>query len=731
MPTPSALSPARTEPMYASVGAEVPRGPGWTFEPKFDGIRVLAFASADGVRLVTRNGKDKAFQFPEVVAALDALRRRARRPLVLDGEVVAIERPGTAGRFQALQARMHARDAAHVARVAEKDPAVLVAFDLLQDGARVLTGEPWSARRARLERLVPADASGPVRVSETTPDGAAMLRRARRVGWEGVIAKRTDARYLPGARSRDWLKLKLQHRAEFVVGGWTDPRNSRPYVGALLLGYFDDAGALHYAGHMGGGFTHEGLRAMRQRLDRLARRTPPFVDPPRTNEPAHWVRPEIVVEVKFAEWTADARLRQPIFLGVRDDKPAREVRLERESIQDWAMAIDGAKPKAKRAARSAGTANGRRRATTDGGPPPKTKVASRGARSTTKSARATSRSRSASTSPAGTKTRASTTRKSARASGSVHDQLARIERDGGDGEVVFDSGARQRVTSLDKIYFPEAGVTKGAVMRYYARVADAILPAIADRPLALKRYPEGIDGVSFYQQKAPDELPDGVRVAEVETEGEGRAPRLIGGNLETLVHCVQLGAIAVHAWMSRLRTLEHADFSLIDLDPGDDVAFVQVVELARTTVAVLKELGLNAAVKTSGSSGIHLCVPLAKRTSYETSTRLAERVAQELIERHPDVATMERRINKRPRRSVYVDVQQNAMGKSVVAPYSVREKAAATVSAPLRASELRASLRLQAFTVETEPRRLSRIGDLWGDAMRAGNGARQIRSALE
>jgi bifunctional non-homologous end joining protein LigD len=330
--------------MYASVGDDVPRGSGWTFEPKFDGIRVLAFASADGVRLVTRNGKDKSFQFPEVVAALDALRRRARRPLVLDGEVVAIERPGTAGRFQSLQSRMHAKDAAHVARVAAKDPAVLVAFDLLQDGARVLTDEPWSTRRQRLERLLPADASGPVRASETTPDGDAMLRRAQRAGWEGVIAKRTDARYLPGARSRDWLKLKLQHRAEFVVGGWTEPRNSRPHLGALLLGYFDDAGALHYAGHMGGGFTHEGLRLMRQRLDRLARRTPPFVDPPRTNEPAHWVRPSIVVEVKFAEWTADGRLRQPIFLGVRDDKPAREVRLERESIQDWAMAIGSERP---------------------------------------------------------------------------------------------------------------------------------------------------------------------------------------------------------------------------------------------------------------------------------------------------------------------------------------------------------------------------------------------------
>jgi len=184
-----------------------------------------------------------------------------------------------------------------------------------------------------------------LRLGETSVHGARMLARARRAGWEGIIAKRTDARYQSGARSGDWLKLKLQFRAEFVVGGFTEPRNSRPHLGALLLGAHDASGRLIYVGHMGGGFDRVGLRAMRARLDKLERRTSPFEVAPRTNEPAHWVSPKLVVEIKFAEWTSDGRLRQPIFLGVRDDKAARDVTLEGVSMQRWGtgeMANDAA-----------------------------------------------------------------------------------------------------------------------------------------------------------------------------------------------------------------------------------------------------------------------------------------------------------------------------------------------------------------------------------------------------
>jgi bifunctional non-homologous end joining protein LigD len=196
----------------------------------------------------------------------------------------------------------------------------------------------WTERREHLEALFASvgELGAPaVILGATSPRGAMMLARARRAGWEGIIAKRTDAQYQLGARSDDWLKLKLQFRAEFVVGGYTEPRKTRPHLGALLLGAYDSAGSLVYVGHMGGGFDREGLRAMRERLERIERRTPPFVEAPRTNEPAHWVAPKLVVEVKFAEWTADAKLRQPIFLGIRDDKAPRDVTIEGVSLQRW------------------------------------------------------------------------------------------------------------------------------------------------------------------------------------------------------------------------------------------------------------------------------------------------------------------------------------------------------------------------------------------------------------
>jgi len=154
----------------------------------------------------------------------------------------------------------------------------------------------------------------------------------RKNGWEGVIAKRVDAPYEPGRRSRNWLKLKIEHRQEFVVGGFTEPRNSREHLGAILLGYYDAAGALIYAGHTGGGFSRKTLDDMHRRLVRLERKRCPFLKEPRTNERAHWVQPRIVVEVKFNEWTAEGKLRQPIFLGVRDDKDPRSVGREPESV---------------------------------------------------------------------------------------------------------------------------------------------------------------------------------------------------------------------------------------------------------------------------------------------------------------------------------------------------------------------------------------------------------------
>lgn len=314
-------------PMLATLGKAIPDEGDWTFEPKYDGIRVLAFVAPGAVRLITRNAKDKTKQFPEIVEELKKLPGRSKKPLVLDGEIVALI-DNQAARFQHLQGRMHVENARSIARLSEEQPAVFVAFDLLLDGAEALLAEPWEARRKHLEKRLGKKQLKHVWLTETTHDGAAMLAMASEQGWEGIIAKDVDSPYTPGKRSRSWLKLKLEKRQEFVVGGYTEPRKSRKHIGALLLGYYDDEDELVYVGHTGGGFSDKALAGMYKLLQPLERKTSPFTTTPKTNEKAHWVKPQIVVEVRYNEMTHVGKLRQPIFLGVRDDKDPHDVRLE-------------------------------------------------------------------------------------------------------------------------------------------------------------------------------------------------------------------------------------------------------------------------------------------------------------------------------------------------------------------------------------------------------------------
>ena len=709
----SARLPSATtlEPMYATIGTAAPTGAGWSFEPKYDGMRALAFVSPARVRLMTRNGKDKAKQFPEVAAALGTLGRRLGRRCIVDGEVVALER-NRPGHFQALQGRFHLKRGADIEAAMRASPAAIVIFDLLAIGDENLMNAPWTERRARLEQLLERAPEG-VRISEMSPNGARMLDRARKGGWEGVIAKRSEARYVPGARSRDWLKLKLQHRAEFVIGGYTEPRRTRSYLGAILLGYFDESGGLRYVGHTGGGFNRESLREMYEQLSRIEQPESPFTNTPRTNERAHWVKPRVVVEVKFAEWTSDGRLRQPIFLGTRDDKNAMDVHLEKESIQRYAN-----EPKASRQQRGAKRGVVRR-------PLREVKAAAkRGAKTPTKRAANAATKRGAATAAK----RGST--KKAAAMGQIEAQLGQLERERHDGTVTFGRGKSLQVSSLDKIFFEDSGTTKGDLMRYYAHVAPILLPLLEGRPLILKRYPNGIGGSSFFQQNAGT-TPAGVRVAEVQTEDGTRATRIVGGDLLTLLHTVQLGTIAIHPWQSRLPTIEYPDYSTIDLDPGKGVPFENVIELARRIRDELESLELTAALKTSGSRGLHIVVPVPARTTYARSAAVAEKIAAIVTAKYPRLATLERSLQRRPNGTIYVDAQQNARGKSVASAYSVRERAGAPVSAPLRWDELERKLQIQDFTIATMRRRIDAVGDLWGEALKRRNPSRTIDRVLE
>lgn len=688
---PSTASVPDLEPMYACIGTEIP-GEGWTFEPKYDGIRVLAFVTPSEVRLVTRNGKDKSQQFPEITEALESTAAKRKKSFVVDGEIVVLI-DGQPARFQELQSRLHVKDPHLIERYRTTTPACLILFDILMVGDKVLLDEPWLARRAELLKQFGKLTSDHIQITESIEGhGQKMLQLARKQGWEGIIAKRATSTYQPGVRSKSWLKLKVEFRQEFVVGGFTEPRNSRQYLGALLLGYFDH-GRLIYVGHAGGGFTGAELAEMYRRLKPLERKTSPFAEVPRTNEKVHWVKPEVVVEVKFSEWTADGKLRQPIYLGTRDDKDPQEVDREKESVQKKESRKTGSSAKVGSKSRA------RKRIHAE--------------RTLLPSARGTAAQRGRGTgSP-----RASELARLVRS-------LQEIEDDNGSGTIEVE-GKDLAVTNLNKVFFPRKKLTKGDLMRYHVTVAPLVLPVMKDRPLVLKRFPNGVEGPSFFQQNAGD-TPEGVRVEKIETRGGSTNLRIVGGDLYTLLYTVQLGSISVDPWHSRVRSLDFADYAIIDLDPGPRATFGRVIQVARLVKDTLDRLGLHAALKTSGSSGIHIYLPLPPKTPNESATLVAQIIATQVAEANPKVATIERAVKARAATAVYVDYLQNIIGKTVAGAYSARANPEALVSTPLEWEELADDLDPRDFTIETTPARFAKVGDIWAAALKKPNSLKAL-----
>jgi len=684
------------EPMYASIGTDIP-GEGWTFEPKYDGVRVLALVTSEDVGLITRNGKDKSAQFPEIVDALRAIAKKKKRSFVLDGEIVALI-DGEPARFQELQSRMHVQETHVIERYRSSAPVGLVLFDILMDGEDVLLDEPWSKRRARLVRQLRKSASERIRVTESVEgDGKKMLELARKQGWEGIIAKQMSSTYQPGVRSRAWLKLKIEFRQEFVVGGFTEPRNSRQHIGALLLGYFDHDRFI-YVGHTGGGFTGAGLAEMYRRLKPLERKTSPFAEVPKTNEKAHWVKPDVVVEVKFSEWTADGKLRQPIYLGTRDDKDPHEVGREGQSVQKGksGKAAKGSLPKS-----IASKSRARRRIYAERKLVPPKEDSQEGTKDRKNGApRPADRAR-------------------------IIQALQEIEKDSGSGTVEIGGDAKLAVTNLGKVFFRKKKLTKGDLMRYYATVAPLVLPVMKDRPLVLKRFPNGVGGQSFFQQNAGD-TPPGVRVETIETQGGSTNLRVVGGDIYTLLYTIQLGSISVDPWHARVQSLDFADYSILDLDPSARAPFSRVIEVARWVKEVLDQFGLHAGLKTSGSSGLHIYLPLPPKTPNEAATLVAQIIATRVAETHPKIATIERSVKARGATTVYVDYLQNIIGKTVAGAYSARANEDALVSTPLEWNELTDDLDPRDFTIETAPARFAEVGDIWSAALKKPNSLKAL-----
>jgi bifunctional non-homologous end joining protein LigD len=599
-----ARAAASYEPMLATQAEEVPTGSGWLYEVKWDGYRAITRVAGGEATLTSRRGNDLTARFASVRRGVEAA---VRTPdCVLDGEVCALDARGRSS-FSAMQ------------QGKPDTPIVYYVFDVLELDGEPLLDLPLQERRERLERLLDRR-SKDVRISEPFEDGKALYEAAMKEGLEGVTAKRVDSHYLPGKRTRDWLKVKTHGHQEFVIAGYTKGQGRRAgRFGSLVLGVHRGRD-LVYAGNVGTGFTEDEIDKLLKLLRPLERDEPPFTVVPKMPKvrrgDVNWVEPKLVCEVEFAEWTHDGHLRAPVYLGLREDKSPDEVRREL----------------------------------------PQT------------------------------------------------DEIRK-------GKQVL------KLSNLDKVFWADEGITKGDLLEFYRAVADVLVPHLKDRPFTMKRYPDGWQGGHFFQKDAPKHMPDWISTVAVQatTREKPRRTRTIQAPLVNdelaLLWMVNMGCIDMNTWYSRVDKADRPDFVLFDLDPSPDVGYPETVRVALLVKEVLDALKLKSFVKTSGSDGMHVLVPVERRSTYADTREFAEIVAGTLARTHRGLVTTE--WSKAKRRGVLIDANQNGEGKTIASVYSVRPRPGAPVSTPLRWDEVSEDLDPQEFTMEVVLGRIDRHGDLF------------------
>ena len=598
-PRPPKSGLLEVQPMLARPGEAFDRE-GWLFEIKYDGYRLLIEKSEGEVTLRSRNGNDLTASFPEIA------RSAARLPyaqFVIDGEAVVLDERG-APNFSLLQ-----RSLATVGTPLGL-PTVHYAFDLPRALERDLRDLPLVERKALLRAMLPS--AGPIRYSEHIDEfGIDAYRSMRKLGIEGVVGKRAYSPY-QGGRSYDWIKVRGVRTGDFVIAGWVPNKSNARDIGALALGEFRDD-RLTFCGRLGSGLRANVRETLLSKLEALGEGAALDDDPE-----IRWVRPALVCEVAYKEYSRDGRLRQPSLQRLRDDKPPREC-------------VSG-----------------------------------------------------------------------------YDDPVAASPQAAARREVV--------VTNPDKVFFPEKGLTKNDLVGYYERIADWMLPYLRNRPLVLTRFPDGIHGKSFYQRDAPDFVPDWVKRTSLWTQTEDRDINyFMVDDAAALKYLANLGAIPVHVWHSRIDSLERPDWCVLDLDPKE-APFTDVIEVAKEIRDLLQEIELPGYLKTSGASGLHILLPMARHLTHEQSRSFAELLARVVVARRPDICTVVRAVRKRSSK-VYIDYLQNRHGQLIVAPFSARAEVAASVSMPVKWSELNGRLNNANYHIENAPRRLRRNGDPMRDLL--------------
>ncbi|MEO8068293.1 MAG: DNA ligase D [Flavobacteriales bacterium] len=635
-------------PMLASPDGEPFDDPDWLFEIKWDGYRAVAETGGRDLRLYSRNGLSFLEAYPDVVAELRSIRKR----MVLDGEIVAIndrERPD----FQLLQ---HA----------SLDPTthlVYYVFDLLRLDGKDLTHLPLIERKDKLRRVLKNGTH--VRYCDhVEAKGRAFYSAAVQQDLEGVIGKRKESIYAVGVRSRNWMKIKNHRSQEAVIGGYTEPRNSRKHFGALLLGVYEK-GELVYVGHTGTGFDARSLDELMSAMKPLIRRTSPFNNHVDANMPPVWVAPRLVCNIKFTEWTRDGHMRHPVFLGLRADKDARAVIKEPMTPKKKAAVVRTTSTKSVKR----GGTNGR-------------------------------------------KTKTSGKKKSS-AGG---DGPGSNERDVKVGRNTV------HLTNLNKVFWPKEGFTKGDVLAYYERMHTVLLPHLKDRPQSLFRTPNGMKGPGFFQKDAGGSAPEWVPSVQVPSDSRGgdTIDYILCNDLGTLLYMANLGCIELNPWTSRKQHLLKPDHLVLDLDPSDKNTFDQVVEAALAVKVVLDRIGVAGYCKTSGASGLHVYIPVGGRHTYEELAPFAKNIMLVVQAMLPETTTLERSLAKRDKRKIYLDHLQNRRGQTLASVYSIRPRPGATVSTPLDWKEVRPSLDRTAFNINTVPDRVEELGDLFRGVLAKG-----------
>ncbi|HEY3540518.1 MAG TPA: DNA ligase D [Trinickia sp.] len=641
--------PASLKPQLATLVDSAPTGDDWSYEIKFDGYRMLVRIDrkdrSKPVRVFTRSGLDWTDKFSRQIEALAALDVETAW---LDGEATVLDARGVPS-FQALQ---NAFDANRPQEI------VFFLFDLPYLNGYDLRKVPLVQRRALLRALMEEPEQETIRFSEDFAlDANDLLRSACEMALEGIVGKRRDSAYT-STRSGAWIKLRCRRRQEFVIGGYTEPSGSRTGFGALLLGVHDVNGRLHYAGRVGTGFDTTTLRTIKKALDERETAEMPFAEMPRerSRTRVHWVKPELVAECNFSEWTSERIVRQASFISLRQDKPADEVAQETPRKGDPV-------------------------------------------RSQTREPSAPSPGRKA---HRGTSGRASAHPSSRRSSTSTDETTV----------------AGVRISHPDRVIDGTSGFRKGDLARYFEWVAPWMRAHLKDRPLALVRAPGGIEGELFFQKHTTSRL-EIPHITQHEGLDPGHPPLLTIDSVEALVGAAQMGTVELHTWNAVASNIEKPDRVVFDLDPDPKLGWDRMIEAALLTRSLLQELGLDSWCKTSGGKGLHVVVPLAKQAGWDDVKAFAQAAAQHMAATLPDRFSAKMGAQNR-RGRIFVDYLRNNRGSSTVVAFSPRARAGMGVSVPLAWEEVEQTTGGAQWTVTNLHERLDTLrADPWADYAKA------------